>query len=101
MKVTEIHLKTSEVNGENITSGEMVWKWVRAFKDGHTNVHYVGWSRWPSVINEDLCKKLVKSERQQKLYDLIIIKWVSSGQEKLLLLLAKDTGINGFASFSL
>lgn len=34
-----IHGQISEVQGENIMTNGMIWKLVRAFKDGCTNVH--------------------------------------------------------------
>ena len=35
VKAVEIHCNICEVYGQNIMSDGMVYKWVRAFKDGH------------------------------------------------------------------
>ncbi|GFV14054.1 hypothetical protein TNCV_525301 [Trichonephila clavipes] len=39
LKSVDIHHQISEVYGENILSDGMVRKWVRALKDGRTNIH--------------------------------------------------------------
>ena len=55
IKAAENHYKISQVYGENIMSEEVVWRWVKAFKDGCTNIHNVEWrGGGPSVITEDL-----------------------------------------------
>ncbi|GFV57537.1 HTH_48 domain-containing protein [Trichonephila clavipes] len=53
-KSVDIHHQISEVYGENIMSDGMVWKWVRAFKDGRTNIHDEERSGRPSVITDEL-----------------------------------------------
>ena len=58
MKATEIHREIGEVDRENITSDGVVQKFVRDFKDGLTNIHYVDRSGWPSLITEDLVQKI-------------------------------------------
>ncbi|GBM89515.1 hypothetical protein AVEN_15320-1 [Araneus ventricosus] len=57
MIVAEIHQVVIEVYGENIMSEGMVRKWVRASKNGRTNVHDEERSGRPSVITEDLAHK--------------------------------------------
>ncbi|GBM03614.1 hypothetical protein AVEN_203184-1 [Araneus ventricosus] len=54
VKAIAIHRQISEVYGGNIVSEGMVRKWVRAFKDGRTNVHDGERSGRRSVITEDL-----------------------------------------------
>ncbi|GBM99835.1 hypothetical protein AVEN_4741-1 [Araneus ventricosus] len=44
----------------------MVRKWVRAFKDGRTNVHNEGGSGRPSVITEDLAQKVHGKVRENR-----------------------------------
>ena len=39
LKSIDIHREICAVYGQNIISDGMVRKWVRAFKDGRTNVH--------------------------------------------------------------
>nr|CAI5822056.1 unnamed protein product [Callosobruchus analis] len=41
----------------------MVRKWVKAFKDGRTNVHVEERSGRPSVVNEDLVQKVDEKQR--------------------------------------
>lgn len=38
VKAVELHLHIREMYGETILSDRMVQKWVRAFKNGRTNV---------------------------------------------------------------
>uniref|UniRef100_A0A1B6GKI0 Mos1 transposase HTH domain-containing protein n=1 Tax=Cuerna arida TaxID=1464854 RepID=A0A1B6GKI0_9HEMI len=67
LKAIDIHHQISEVYGENIMSEGMVRKWVRAFKDGRTNVHDEERSGRPSVITDDLIQKVdckVKENRR-------------------------------------
>ncbi|GBM37810.1 hypothetical protein AVEN_84519-1 [Araneus ventricosus] len=61
VKTAKIHRQTSEEYEENIMSEGMVRKWVRAFKDGLTNVHDEERSGRPSVITEDLVQKVVEN----------------------------------------
>ncbi|KAL4714916.1 hypothetical protein ACJJTC_014287 [Scirpophaga incertulas] len=58
VKPIDIHREICEVDGQNIMSDGMVRKWVRAFKDGRTNVHDEERSGRPSVVNEDLVQKV-------------------------------------------
>lgn len=67
LKAIDIHREISSVYGENIMSDGMVRKWVRAFKDGRSNVHDEERSGRPSVITEDLVQKVdqkVKGNRR-------------------------------------
>ena len=45
-------------------SDGMLRKWVRAFKDGRTNVHDEERSGRPSVVNEDLVQKVNEKVRE-------------------------------------
>lgn len=66
-KSVDIHHQISEVYGENIMSDGMVRKWVRAFKDGRTNIHDEERSGRPSVITDELIQKVdckVKENRR-------------------------------------
>ncbi|GFX69177.1 HTH_48 domain-containing protein [Trichonephila clavipes] len=53
-KSVDIHPQISAVYGENIMRDGMVRKWVRAFKDGRTNIHDEERSGRPSVIPDEL-----------------------------------------------
>lgn len=67
VKAAEIHRQISAVYGQNIMTGGMVRRWVRAFKDGRTNVHDEERSGRASVITEDLVQKVderVKEDRR-------------------------------------
>ncbi|GBN37369.1 hypothetical protein AVEN_66067-1 [Araneus ventricosus] len=67
-KAAEIHLQISELCEENIMSEGVVGKLVRVFKDGRTNMHGDERSGRPSVITEDLVRKLMgKCERTDAL----------------------------------
>ncbi|GFW71246.1 HTH_48 domain-containing protein [Trichonephila clavipes] len=66
-KSVDIHHQISEVYGENIMSDGMVRKWVRAFKDGRTNIHDEERRGRPSVITDELIQKVdckVKENRR-------------------------------------
>ncbi|GFU89680.1 histone-lysine N-methyltransferase SETMAR [Trichonephila clavipes] len=66
-KSVDIHHQISEVYGENIMSDGMVRKWVRAFKDGRTNIHDEERSGRPSVITDEQIQKVdckVKENRR-------------------------------------
>ncbi|GFY26728.1 HTH_48 domain-containing protein [Trichonephila clavipes] len=66
-KSVDIHHQISEVYCEIIMSDGMVRKWVRAFKDGHTNIHDEEQSRRSSVITDELIQKVdckVKESRR-------------------------------------
>ena len=63
VKPIDTHREICEDYGQNIMSDRMVRKWVRAFKDGRTNVHDEEWSGHPSVVNEDLVQKVDKKVR--------------------------------------
>ncbi|GFX67159.1 HTH_48 domain-containing protein [Trichonephila clavipes] len=65
-KSVDIHHQISEVYGESIMTDEMVRKWVRAFKDGRTNIHDEERSGRPSAITDELIQKVdckVKEKR--------------------------------------
>ncbi|GBL96704.1 hypothetical protein AVEN_111844-1 [Araneus ventricosus] len=69
-KMAEIHRQLSEVYGENIMSEGMVRKWVRAFKNGHTNVYDEERNGRPSVITEDLVKKVDGKVRENRRFTI-------------------------------
>lgn len=38
MKTAEVHRRIREIYGENVMNDGLVRKWVRTFKNGHTNM---------------------------------------------------------------
>ncbi|GBN09383.1 hypothetical protein AVEN_29468-1 [Araneus ventricosus] len=54
---------------KNLREG-MVRKWVRAFKDGHTNVHDEERSGRPSVITEDLAQRVDEKVRENRRFTI-------------------------------
>lgn len=70
VKAAEIHRQISEVYGEKTMSDGMVRKWVRAFKDGRTNVHDEERSGRPSVITEDLVQTVDEKVRVNRRFTI-------------------------------
>ena len=66
VKVGNIHRQISEVYRKNAISDGMVRKWVRAFKEGRTNVHDEALSGGPSVINDDLVQKVKEKVHENR-----------------------------------
>jgi hypothetical protein len=58
MKLADIHCQLCEVYGEHAMSDSMLRRWVRYFNEGTENVHDDPRSSQPSVVNEDLVRKL-------------------------------------------
>jgi len=55
---SEIHYQISQVYGDNAMSDGMVRKWVRMFNEGRQNVHDEARSERPSLVNDDLVRKV-------------------------------------------
>jgi len=51
------------VYGDNAMSDGMVRKWVRMFNEGRENVHDGAQSGRPSLVNDDLVRKVNKRVR--------------------------------------
>ena len=59
--------------GDNAMSDGMVRKWVQMFNDGRTNVHDEARSGRPSLVNDDLVRKVkerVRDDRHFTISDL-------------------------------
>jgi len=70
---SEIHHQTCQVYGDNAMSDGMVRKWVRMFNDGRENVHDEALSGRPSLVNDDLVRKVkerVRDDRRFTISDL-------------------------------
>jgi len=61
------------VYGDNAMSDGMVRKWVRMFKEGRENVHDKARGELPSLVNDDLVRKVnerVRDDRRFPICDL-------------------------------
>jgi len=61
------------VYGDNAMSDGMVRKWVRMFNEGRENVHDEALSGRPSLVNDDLVRKVnerVRDDRRFTISDL-------------------------------
>jgi len=61
------------VYGDNAMSDGMVRKWVRMFNEGRENVHDEARSGRPSLVNDDLVRKVnerVRDDRRFTISDL-------------------------------
>ena len=59
--------------GENVMSNGMFRKWVRVFNEGRENVHDETRSGRPSLVNDDLVRKVnerVRDDRRFTISDL-------------------------------
>ena len=55
---SEIHHQICQVYGDNVMSDGMVRKCVRMFNEGRENVHDEARSGRPSLVNDDLVRKV-------------------------------------------
>ena len=70
---SEIHHQICQVFDDNATSDGMVRKWVRMFSEGRENVHDEARSGRPSLVNDDLVRKVnerVRDDRHFTISDL-------------------------------
>jgi len=70
---SEIHHQICQVYGNNAMSDGMVRKWVRMFNEGRENVHDEARSGSPSLVNDDLLRKVnerVRDDRHFTISDL-------------------------------
>jgi len=61
--------------GDNAMSDGMVRKWVRMFNEGRENVHDEARSGRPSLVNDDLVRKVnvrVRDDRRFTIFDLFL-----------------------------
>ena len=58
MLPSEIHHQICQVYGDNAMIDGMVRKWVRMFNEGRENVHDEERSGRPSLVNDDLVRKV-------------------------------------------
>jgi len=67
---SEIHHQISKVYGDNAMSDGMVRKWVRMFNEGRENVHEEARSGPPSLMNDDLVRKVDERVRDDRLFTI-------------------------------
>jgi len=70
---SEIHYQICQVYGDNAMSDGMVRKWVRMFNEGRENVQDEARSGRPSLVNDDLVRKVnerVRDDRRFTISDL-------------------------------
>lgn len=60
----EIHRRMCQVYGENFMSDGCVREWCRKFREGRTDVHDEGGQGRPSLVTDDLVKKVAKVVRE-------------------------------------
>jgi len=63
---SEIHHQICQVYGDNAMSDGMVRKWVRMFNEGRENVHDEVRSGRPSLVNDDLVRKVNERMRDKR-----------------------------------
>jgi len=72
---SEIHRQICQIYGDNAMSDGMVRKWVRVFNEGRENVHDEARSGRPSLVNDDLVRKVnerVRDDRRFTISDLSV-----------------------------
>jgi len=70
---SEIHHQICQVYGDNAMGDGMVRKWVRMFHEGRENLHDEARSGRPSLVNDDLVRKvneIVHDDRRFTISDL-------------------------------
>ena len=70
MLPSEIHRQICQVYGDNAMSDGMVRKWVRMFNEGRENVHDEARSGRPSLVNDDLVRKVNKRVHDDRLFTI-------------------------------
>jgi len=62
----EVHHQICQVYGDNVMSVGMVRKWVRMFNEGRENVHDEARNRRPSLVSDDLVRKVNERVRDDR-----------------------------------
>ena len=70
MLPSEIHHQISQVYGDIAMSDGMVRKWVRMFNEGRENVHDEARSGRPSLVNDDLVRKINERVRDDRRFTI-------------------------------
>jgi len=67
---SEVHHQICQVYGDNAMSDGMVRKWVRMFNEGRENVHDETRSERPSLVNDDLVRKVKERVRYDRRFTI-------------------------------
>ena len=67
---SEIHHQICQVYGNNAKSDGMVRNWVRMFSEGQENVHDEARIGRPSLVNDDLVRKVNEIVRDDRLFTI-------------------------------
>jgi len=67
---SENHHQISQVYGDNAVSDGMVRKWVRMFNEGRENVHDEARIGRPSLVNDDLVRKVNERVREDRRFTI-------------------------------
>jgi len=67
---SEIHHQICQVYGDNAMSDGMVRKWFRMFNEGRENVHDEARSGRPSLVNDDLLRKVNERVRDNRRFTI-------------------------------
>jgi len=67
---SEIRHQISQVYGDNVMTDGMVRKWVRMFNEGRKNVHDEARGGRPSLVNDDLVRKVNERVRDDRLFTI-------------------------------
>jgi len=67
---SEIHHQICQVYGDNARSDGMVRKWVRMFNEGRENVHDEARSGRPSLVDDDLVRKVNERVRDDRCFTI-------------------------------
>ena len=73
MLPSEIHHHICQVYGDDVMSDGMVRKWVWMFNEGRENMHNEAQNGRPSLVNDDLVRKVnerVRDDRRFTISDL-------------------------------
>ena len=66
----EIRHQICQVYGDNAMNDGMIREWVRMFKEGRENVHDEARSGRPSLVNDDLVRKVNERVRDDRLFTI-------------------------------
>ena len=70
MVPSEVHHQICQAYGDNAMSDGMVRKWVRMFNEGRENVHDEARSGRPSLVNDDLVRKVTERVRDDRRFTI-------------------------------
>jgi len=74
---SKIHHQNCQVYGDNEMSDSMVRKWVGMFYEGQENVHNEARSGCPSLVNDDLVRKVNERVHDDRSFTISICLCIS------------------------